>query len=527
MKRVFLLIMFIFMALGSYAQVKIKLAGMHCYTETSDGSGSDELYFVVNVFKKGVHVATRQIPERSYKGGVDAGGTYFKNYEPVLYEGPAQDLAIEIIPYEWDGDDIAKRVALYNNKASVAAQDGSLDAMWSNLGFERGQVKTTQSMFAEQPEVGADDIGTAFTMLFSKEYLDKTNAFEAKYVTIDNDLDRVAYQKKIDFNFWNPDAVLTTLQPAKNKNKDNYYFSQNGFDGSYAFFISTEPVLAQLSDKAIRQKWNQLLLNGFNTGALADFKTAAELTNGVCNVARFENCVIYATFANTAFEVHGEIYKAYNAGGEYKNQVLGLPVSDETDLINTLVKTAAAGKWAQAGYKKYNQFINGYILWKPGQTQILSKTEFEAGPIQVNTLTTSIAAMPVRPAATIKAIDAGQVKKMIFDKGKQANLGAVHTESASPRPTAGAGGYFLRFEKGWVYYNPHTAAAYAIGGDIMKKWGDTGYETGPLGFPTSDELDDHQYTDYSRASHFDKGIIYYGGQKGTMVSMGNAPQKVK
>ncbi|WP_158288423.1 LGFP repeat-containing protein [Mucilaginibacter psychrotolerans] len=509
------------MALGSHAQVKIKLAGIHCYAETTNGSGSDELYFVINVFKKGVRIATRQIPEWSYKGGVDAGGTYFKNYEPVLYEGPAQDIAIEVIPYEWDSDDIAKRVATYKNKISVAVQDGTFDAKWNNLGFERGQVKTTQSMFAEQPEAGADDIGTAFTMLFSKEYLDKTNALEAKYVTIDNDLDRVAYQKKVDFNFWNPDAVLTTLQSAKSPNKDNYYFDKNGFDGNYGFFISTEPVFAQLSDKAIRQKWNQLLLNGFNTGALVDFKTAAELTNGVCNVARFENCAIYATFVSNAFEVHGDIYKAYNAAGEYKNQVLGLPVSDETDIINTLIKPTTESKWAQAGYKKYNQFTNGYILWKPGQAKILSKAEFEAGPIQVSTLTAQLATLPMRPTATNIVGNADLIKKLIFDKGKEANLGAVHTESAMPRPTAGAGGYFLRFEKGWVYYNPHTAAAYAIGGDIMKKWGDTGYETGPLGFPTSDETDDHNYTEYSRASHFDKGIIYYSAQKGTMVTTGN------
>ena len=62
------------------------------------------------------------------------------------------------------------------------------------------------------------------------------------------------------------------------------------------------------------------------------------------------------------------------------------------------------------------------------------------------------------------------IEKQMLEKAKSLNLGAVHSESASMRPTAGSGGYFLRFEKGWVYYNPNTKQVYAIYGDIMNKW---------------------------------------------------------
>lgn len=100
------------------------------------------------------------------------------------------------------------------------------------------------------------------------------------------------------------------------------------------------------------------------------------------------------------------------------------------------------------------------------------------------------------------------IEKQMLEKAKSLNLGAVHSESASMRPTAGSGGYFLRFEKGWVYYNPNTKQVYAIYGDIMNKWAETGYEVGELGFPTSDEKDSDR-KDWKRMNTFDKGTIYW------------------
>lgn len=100
------------------------------------------------------------------------------------------------------------------------------------------------------------------------------------------------------------------------------------------------------------------------------------------------------------------------------------------------------------------------------------------------------------------------IEQQIIAKAKEQNLGNIHSESATMRPTAGDGGYFLRFEKGWVYYNPNTKKAHAIYGDIMKKWGEKGYETGELGFPTSDEIDSNK-PNFKRMNTFDKGTIYW------------------
>jgi hypothetical protein len=100
------------------------------------------------------------------------------------------------------------------------------------------------------------------------------------------------------------------------------------------------------------------------------------------------------------------------------------------------------------------------------------------------------------------------IEQQMLDKAKQLNLGNVHSESAHLRPTAGSGGYFLRFDGGWVYYNPTAKNVFEIGGDIMKKWGELGYETGELGFPTSDEKNSDK-SGWKRMNTFDKGAIYW------------------
>ena len=100
------------------------------------------------------------------------------------------------------------------------------------------------------------------------------------------------------------------------------------------------------------------------------------------------------------------------------------------------------------------------------------------------------------------------IEQQMLAKAREFNLGAVHAESAHLRPTAGVGGYFLRFQNGWTYYNPNTQKVYAIFGDIMKKWAELGYEVGVLGFPTSDEQDSDK-SGWKRMNTFDKGAIYW------------------
>jgi hypothetical protein len=104
------------------------------------------------------------------------------------------------------------------------------------------------------------------------------------------------------------------------------------------------------------------------------------------------------------------------------------------------------------------------------------------------------------------------IAKKISDKAVAKKLGAIHSESPKMRPTAGKGGYFLRYEKGWVYYNPKLYQAFAIWGETMKKYQAANFETGWLGFPTTDPKNTPNRT--GTYQHFDGGSIYYSPTTG-------------
>lgn len=104
------------------------------------------------------------------------------------------------------------------------------------------------------------------------------------------------------------------------------------------------------------------------------------------------------------------------------------------------------------------------------------------------------------------------IAQMIDAKAKQRNLGAIHSESPKMRQTAGKGGWFLRYEKGWVYYNPKLNQAFAIMENMMKKWGDAGYEVGWMGFPISDNLETPKV--YGFYTAFENGSIYSSAKNG-------------
>lgn len=104
------------------------------------------------------------------------------------------------------------------------------------------------------------------------------------------------------------------------------------------------------------------------------------------------------------------------------------------------------------------------------------------------------------------------IAQMIDAKAKQRNLGAIHSESLKMRPTAGKGGWFLRYEKGWVYYNPKLNKAFAIMENMMKKWGGAGYEAGWMGFPISDNMETPKV--YGFYTAFENGSIYSSAKNG-------------
>ncbi|KAB1504533.1 hypothetical protein F7230_01835 [Corynebacterium sp. 320] len=81
-------------------------------------------------------------------------------------------------------------------------------------------------------------------------------------------------------------------------------------------------------------------------------------------------------------------------------------------------------------------------------------------------------------------------------------------------PTPDGVGRFNHFQGGSVYWSP-ASDAHQIGGAIRDKWASQGWETGPLGYPRTDELITPDGR--GRFNRFDHGFIYWSAATGAHI----------
>ncbi|MBY0534961.1 MAG: hypothetical protein K2P88_03845 [Chitinophagaceae bacterium] len=105
-----------------------------------------------------------------------------------------------------------------------------------------------------------------------------------------------------------------------------------------------------------------------------------------------------------------------------------------------------------------------------------------------------------------------EAKKLIQQKSTQLKLGSPHAETPEVKPTAVRGGYYQRFNSGWLYYNPKMKAAFFTSGEITVKWGELGYESGIMGFPAGDLVNTPNRT--GKFQVFDNGTLYFSPTTG-------------
>src|SRR5438067_9697384 len=79
-------------------------------------------------------------------------------------------------------------------------------------------------------------------------------------------------------------------------------------------------------------------------------------------------------------------------------------------------------------------------------------------------------------------------------------------------------GRFNHFERGSIYWTPQTHA-HAVLGAIHAEWQATGWETGPLGYPITDEAATPDGV--GRYNHFEHGSIYWTPQTGAHEVQGS------
>jgi hypothetical protein len=209
----------------------------------------------------------------------------------------------------------------------------------------------------------------------------------------------------------------------------------------------------------ILSKWNYLRAHGFDPGPSTS-PIFGPLSDGGYG-QHFSNASIYWSPATGAHEVHGAIRDAW-AARHWENGPLGYPTSDEMD---------------DGHGGRVSHFEHGDIDWSPGFLGLFP------------TIHVTIA-----------------LPALFFDEWNAARSHGVDLGSpTSPVFNVRDGGQGVHLEHGSIYLSPATGA-HEVHGAIHDAWAAQGSANGPLGYPTSDEMD---APGGGRVSHFQYGDIYY------------------
>ena len=208
---------------------------------------------------------------------------------------------------------------------------------------------------------------------------------------------------------------------------------------------------------AVREKWSVL---GRERSSLG-YPTTDETWLGTGAVSHFQGGSVYWSPSTGAQVVRGLIRDTWAASG-YETGSLGYPTTDETWLGDGAV----------------SHFQGGSIYWSPGT-----------------------GAHVVRGAIR---------DRWAADGWQSGSLGYPVTDEVALR-----GGAATVFQGGSVYWSPGTGAR-LVRGAIRDRWAANGWEVGPLGFPTTDEV----ALRGGAATVFQGGSIYWSPATGAHVVRG-------
>ena len=196
----------------------------------------------------------------------------------------------------------------------------------------------------------------------------------------------------------------------------------------------------------------------------------APTPNGAGRFAHYEHGSIYYSPGTGAHEVHGAIRDKWALLG-WEQSALGFPTSDESD---------------GAGGGRFNHFQGGSIYF-----------------------TAATGAHEVRGAIHKRWRRTG------WERGP---LGYPITDEGQ----ALGRGRFNHFERGSIYWTPETGA-HEVHGAIHAHWRASGYERGPLGFPTTDET--AVPGSQARWNRFEHGQIYWTREHGARMEPAEKPSR--
>jgi uncharacterized protein with LGFP repeats len=237
-------------------------------------------------------------------------------------------------------------------------------------------------------------------------------------------------------------------------------------------------------------------------------------TDGGCNQG-FVGGIIMWTPATGAHWVRGAVQDRWVAVGASRGS-LGYPLTDEIALPRGgavshfqggsvyfspatgahVVRGAVQDHWASIGGQ------DGYLGYPTSDETDLrtgAVSHFQGGSVYFS------------PASGAHAVR-GAIRDQWASVGWQSSyLGYPLTDEVR----LADGGALTLFQGGSVYFSPATGA-HAVRGLIRDTWGSTGWERGPLGYPTTDEV----ALVGGAVTHFQGGSIYFSPSAGAHVVRG-------
>ena len=271
---------------------------------------------------------------------------------------------------------------------------------------------------------------------------------------------------------------------------------------------------AHASADPIRAAWAAL---GYE-GGLLGFPTTDELSYPNGGVAQaYQGGAIYWTADTGAHATSGPIRAAYAAEG-FEGGKLGYPTGDQGPAANggtvqtfqggAIYWTAATGArtssgpiraaWAALGFESgiLGYPVSGELSYPNGGLA----QAYQGGAIYWTAATGAHATSgPIRAAWAAQGFEGGKLGYPTGDQTPAANGGTVQT-----------------FQGGAIYWTAATGAR-TSSGPLREAWAASGYESGKLGYPVTDEL---SYPNGGIAQAYQGGAIYWTAETGAHATTG-------
>ena len=204
---------------------------------------------------------------------------------------------------------------------------------------------------------------------------------------------------------------------------------------------------------------------------------------------------------------NGRIWKSYQADRGWQPYTGGDPHADHVHLSLSIRGAAAETSW----WTGRADPVEGHWVRLGAERSALGPQVSASAAFRSGRRVTYRSGSILWSGATQAREVRGDIAASYFTGSRAALLGLPVTDEL---PTPGGRGRFNHFQAGSVYWSPATGA-HEVHGAIRDTWASLGWETGRLGFPTSDE----EAVDGGRRSAFTGGSITYDVASGrTTVS---------